>query len=492
MPSPQASARARLFARSHECYRQDLRDPTFLSAEELDALQLGLLRRQLVRLRSSSPAYAGTLAHASIDDCASLSWLEQLPLTTKDMYESAPEAYLLRRDGSDPYEALWGLVHTTGTTTGRPTPFYDTGYDMLAYWQALLRTCKIAEMTADDVSVSVMPVPPMSHNAFLSSRDACTVLNAPYIAAFVGTPHPDFPVHRRTDYAIRLIERNKATVIWGIASYVRHLLAQAVEADANFSSVRLIWALGEACPRSMRDDIRSKLEALGADLQAVRVNNGLGFTEMRGCFVECAELGGCHNPSPDLFLWEVLDKGTGRQVADGERGMLALTHLDRRGTSLLRYLTGDEVVLTREPCPHCGRVGERVLPLYESVYAVRTSQWVKFKGVLLHPEPISAALLNVPGLAEFQIVLTKLDEADPLSMDNLIIRAAPTMEGASSLDQVAQEIRSAVQNACEIRPEVQWTTRSSIFDADRSVKARRFIDRRPNPLGDTVSVDGPP
>jgi phenylacetate-coenzyme A ligase PaaK-like adenylate-forming protein len=396
------------------------------------------------------------------------------------MYEAAPERFRLGRTGQDPYEELWGLVHTTGTTTGRPAPFYDTGYDMLAYWQMLLRVCKIAKMTSADMSVSVMPVPPMSHNAFLSSRDACTVLNAPYVAAFVGTPHLEFPIHRRTDYAIHLIEKNNATVIWGLASYVRHLLNRAVELGADFSAVQLVWALGEACPREMRDDIRLSLKALGADPKNVRINNGLGFTEMRGCFVECSELGGCHNPSPDLFVWEVIDKESGRQLPDGELGNLALTHINRRGTSLLRYLTGDEARITKERCKSCGRVGERVLPLHDSVYAVRSSEWVKFKGVLLHPAPIAGALLAIAELTEFQIVLAKTVPSDPLSLDKLVIRVSEPSNNLETRGRLLRRIREAVLAACEIRPEVEWAERSDIFDPDKSIKARRFIDVRPS------------
>ena len=41
--------------------------------------------------------------------------------------------------------------------------------------------------------------------------------------------------------------------------------------------------------------------------------------------------------------------------------MLAITHLHRRGTVLLRYLVGDVVTLARAPCPHCGRDGERIV-----------------------------------------------------------------------------------------------------------------------------------
>ena len=473
----------RSFIESVDVYRDDRSDPTFLPPDEVDTLQGRLLRDQIVRLRQSSPYYSASLLDVDLPDHVSRRWLEQLPFTRKDDYQAAPERFRLQLEGANPYDRTWGLVHTTGTTTGEPTPFYDTGHDMLAYWQMLLRTCKIAGMTPDDVSVSVMPVPAMSHNAFISSRDACSVLNAPYVAAFVGTPHAEFPIHRRTDYALRLIERNQATVIWGIASYVRHLVMRGQELGTDMSSIRLVWALGEACPVPMREDLRKRLASLGAESDAIRINNGLGFTEMRGTFVECLELNGCHNPSPDLFIWEVVDEDSGMQLPDGSTGSLALTHLNRRGTALVRYLTGDTVSMTRESCANCGRSGERILPQYESIYAARVSDWVKFKGVLLHPAPILAALAALTGLAQYQVILSKSDTRDPYAMDRLVVRVAEPTGDDARRERLQVDVRQAVQAACEIRPDVEWVAASAIYDPDVSIKARRFLDERSQPEG---------
>ncbi|GAC1354024.1 MAG: hypothetical protein NVSMB38_31320 [Ktedonobacteraceae bacterium] len=44
-------------------------------------------------------------------------------------------------------------------------------------------------------------------------------------------------------------------------------------------------------------------------------------------------------------------------LLDGERGLSTVTHLDRRGTVLLRYVTGVLNAISNETCPHCGRQG---------------------------------------------------------------------------------------------------------------------------------------
>jgi phenylacetate-CoA ligase len=468
----------RRLIQAHAVFREDHDDPTFLTPAHLDTLQSEKLRRQLALLARTSPAYSPILSPLKDRlDGFTRDDLARLPLTTKDDIQKDPNAYRLSLDESDPYNRLWGLVHTTGTTTGTPTPFFDTGHDMFAYWQMLLRTCKIAGVTPDDVNVSLMPIPPVSHNAFISSRDACSALTAPYIAAFVGAGHPEFHVRRRTDYAISLIEKHKATVLWGIASYVRHLLVRAAELGADCSHVRIVWALGEPCPQVMRDDMKSNLQALGAG--HVMINNGLGSTEMRGTMVECRELGGCHNPAPNLLLWETIDPETHEPVADGAQGALVLTHIDRRGTALLRYLTGDLATMTRELCPHCGRSGERMLPTLGSAYAVRIGEEVKFKGLLVRPIALVEALARCSGIGEYQVVFTKESRQDPFSLDRLVVRAEARDGDHPDREAREEEIKRQIYSVSEIRADVEWLDRAEIFDADATIKAKRFVDERP-------------
>ena len=467
------------FIRAIPIYAQDTGDPTFRSPAEVEVRQTALLREQAAQLLAYSPHYSHVLkGHAKLLPMLTRETLQEIPLTTRESYQEFPESFRLNLDQSDPYNRLWGLVHTSGTTTGHGTPFYDTGHDMMAIYVMLLRMCKIARMTPDDVAVSLMPVPRVVHNGFIASRDACTVLGAPYISPFLGPPHPDFPIHRRTSHAIRLIEHHGATVLFSMATYVRYLINEASEQGADFSKVRLIWALGEPCPKAMRADLRTKLLSLGSE--SVTINNGLGFTETRGTFVECGELKGNHNPAPDLFLCEVVDPTTGAQIPDGEQGHLALTHLNRRGTAMLRYLTGDLVTMVRDVCSNCGRAGERMLPTMGSSYAVRDSSWIKFKGVLLYPQAILDPLTELNELSASQVVFGKEDSADPFSRDRLTVRASIAGQGdRQSKDRLSRRIVQVVEQACEIRPRVEWVDSKSIFDPDSSIKSVRVVDERP-------------
>lgn len=370
----------REFIDKWDIYRRDRADPTLKNRDEIFEIQNRQLCKQIAWAAEGSDYYRELFRLHGIapDRIRTVDDLQQIPLTSKDDYMKQPDRFVLHPNVRSVYDNMWGVIHTTGTTSGKPTPFYDTGHDAFAIYMSLLRTAKIAGITPDDVAVNIMPVPPVSHNAFVAARDVSSVLNIPHIAAFVGTPHPEYPLHNSTDYAIDLIEKHRATVIWSIASYARRLIMRAEEQGRDLSSIRWIYAGGEPCPKGMRDDMRERLRSMGA--KDVFINNGLGFTEMRGTTVECTELGGSHNPAPDMFYFEVVDEN-GKRLPDGTQGLLALTHLNRRGTVLLRYLTGDLATISHETCPHCGRNGQRLMLTEGSAYAIRTKDLIKFKGI---------------------------------------------------------------------------------------------------------------
>ena len=195
---------------------------------------------------------------------------------------------------------------------------------------------------------------------------------------------------------------------------------------------------GEATSPALREDIRRCLREMGA-AQPV-IFNRYGSTEM-GAFAQCQEEGDWHNPSPELQYHEIVDPETGRRLPDGERGTLAVTHLDKRGTALIRFVVGDVVSIDRTPCPHCGRTSERVVgPV------VRTKDLIKVKGMLINPDVLLDALQSMPAIAEFQIVIQQEDATDPLSMDEMLIRVAlQNKADASIAEEIAARGRKARQ-----------------------------------------------
>jgi phenylacetate-coenzyme A ligase PaaK-like adenylate-forming protein len=167
---------------------------------------------------------------------------------------------------------------------------------------------------------------------------------------------------------------------------------------------------------------------------------------------------------------EIVDQETGRRLDDGQTGMLAVTHLNRRGTVFLRYMVGDVGSLDSAPCPHCGRTSVRL-----SSTPVRTGDILKIKGALVNLGNLKEELDRRSGLDEYQIVVQSQDAEDPFSMDELVIRLAPA---SGSDNAFVDGVVADVTRLTNLRPRVEITARDEIFDPASQSKPRRIVDLR--------------
>jgi phenylacetate-coenzyme A ligase PaaK-like adenylate-forming protein len=470
------------FIDMYPVYKNDVDNPAFKSQKEIKEIQNKNLRAQLDLCKQYSPYYSKLWKEKNIDvsKIKTVDDLEKLPLTTKMDYMKGTDAFRLQLGGvpgRQLFELIpWSVTMTTGTTSGFPTPFWNTTHDEYSVFQLLIRSSMISWGTPDDRIFDCFPFGPVPHIGYLRAITAPLAIGASVSAGHTGMPYPMFPVLRRMDDAIAIAQNHNSTIIMGIASYIRRMIMRAEELEVDFTNLRAIHALGEPCPKGMRDDMRRRVEGLGAE--NVFIHNGWGFTECQGSFSECTELAGNHNPDPSLYFIEIVDPETGERKEDGEDGVAAITHLNRRGTVLLRFVLGDIIRMTHETCPYCGRNTERVLPVSGSVYVTRTKELVKFKGTLINPGLLKDTIENVGGIAEYQIILTKSDPKDPYSTDKLVIKVAPT--GTVPREKLGKKIQDAVQKSAEMSATIEWVSSpSEIYDPMVSLKATRVLDSRP-------------
>jgi phenylacetate-CoA ligase len=113
---------------------------------------------------------------------------------------------------------------------------------------------------------------------------------------------------------------------------------------------------------------------------------------------DCAERAGCH-VAEDVVLIENLHPETLLPVGDGERGELVVTALGDQIAPLIRYRSGDLVIVTTEPCG-CGRTLARVQPLG------RAGDELIVQGRSVLPMDVWAAVESVPATQAglFQII----------------------------------------------------------------------------------------
>jgi phenylacetate-coenzyme A ligase PaaK-like adenylate-forming protein len=435
----------------------------------IERLQGERLRHVLALCARGHPFYRSRWAQEGLDisAIAGVDELERLPLTTKQDLMADPESFRLRLPELPLYErALWEVIYTTGST-GDPTPVYNTTHDYHAYLFQSRRVAEISGIRETDVIANLFPLTQAPMGAFLRSATNAYAAGAAICAALPGAPHGGFNVHRSLDYAVHTVEVHRATVLWGVPSFVRRLLLRALERQADFSSVRMCAITGEASTPGLREELRRCLRDLRA--ADTLVFDRYGSTEL-GAFAQCREEGDWHNPAPEIQYHEVVDPQTGRRLADGERGALAVTHLDRRGTVLVRFVVGDIVSLSRSPCPHCGRSGDRIVgPV------MRGSDLVKVKGMLVNPAALLGALAVLEGADEFQVVVQRENRADPHSMDEMVVRVACRAEAR---ERLAREVVACAVAAVQVRPRVEFVDAAEIYDPSRQAKAARFVDRR--------------
>lgn len=414
------------------------------------------------------PAYRRIAAETGLgrSDIATTDDLDRFPVTTKAAYMAAPEDYRLDTDGlGDDERALWDVMHTTGTTTGRPTPFYSTAYDLyriLAVQEGMMRLRGIGP---HDSIANLFPLTVWPHGAYARVPHAAAAMKIPVISTLPGNPSENFSHGSDLDDVVAIVARSGATILWGVPSYVRRVLIRAGELGADFSSVRYVFVTGESTPEAMRTDFETRLEALGA--HDVFVSISYGATEMQGGMVECAPGSGFHNPAPDQFLIEIVDADTHRRLPAGDSGLVLLSHMDRRGTVLLRYALGDISALATGPCPHCGSETDRLV-----VTPARADSLLKIKGTLVNPALIEDILIADASITEYQIVVERENASDPLSPDRLRIRVAGAAPDA--LPGIARRIKSTVG----VTPVVKLESAEAIYAAGDTLKSRRVIDLR--------------
>ena len=437
--------------------------------EFIERLQSEKLRAMLSLCARGHPYYQRRWGEAGIDvnEIRTLDDLERLPLTPKKDLMAEPENFRLLLPDLPLHErVLWEVIYTTGSTAD-PTPVFNTTHDYQAYLFQSHRLAEISGIGESDVIANLFPLTQAPMGAFVRSATNAYAAGATIFAALPGAPFGTFDVHRSLDDVVHSITAHRATVLWGVPSFVRRVLMRAIETGADFTPVRMCAISGEASSAALREDLRRCLRKLNA--RGTTIFDRYGSTEM-GAFAQCAEESDWHNPAPEIQYHEVVDTDTGRRLPDGERGALALTHLDRRGTVLIRFLVGDVVSLERSPCPTCGRSAERIRgPV------VRGKDLVKVKGMLINPAVLLQALEGLPGIDEFQAVVKRRDQHDALSMDELVVRVA---SAAGDRDVLMREIVARVEQAVRVRPRVEFVDAAEIYAAGRQTKAVRFADLR--------------
>jgi phenylacetate-CoA ligase len=273
---------------------------------DLQSVGAERLRRTLRAVAAAHPFYRARFRALGlrVDDIRSLDDVQALPLTRKDEYTADPEAFRLRPDDlpadfSAEERVLWDVAYTTGTTSGRPSPFYNTAHDAYAIWDQARRCSEAEGLSASDRVANLYPLAGFPTGAFLSVIRSAMIAGVPVVHGLTGSTNSEFKVRNSLAEALATVARFRPTVLWGVPSFIRRFLDEAGRRGADFSDVRLVLTSGEPVPETLRAALRGELARLGAPSVDIRAR--YAFTEMQGGLVQCADGAAPQNLVPDLY-----------------------------------------------------------------------------------------------------------------------------------------------------------------------------------------------
>jgi phenylacetate-CoA ligase len=443
--------------------------------EQLRQVREDAFARTMDRIFAAHPYYKRVFKECGLErgDIRSLRDLDKIPITTKADFMAAPREFCMGPEGAldDSETVVWQTMYTTGSS-GAPSPFVMTSYDYVSTLAQKRNMLRIRGVTEKDSLLSLFPLTVYPHGAFLGGVNTSPAFSIPVTIALPGRENDRHPeIGSRLDDVVAIAGRTNATIIQGVPTYIRKVIARAQELDVKLPAARQIWVTGEGLGDQARADLIARLKLLGA--RDPEVNVAYGLSEIQGGLVECAHGFGYHNPSPDQFLFECVDPETKAAAAADAEGLILLSHLDRRGTVLLRYAVGDIACVSSERCPNCNMLTERIVSMPH-----RFDGLVKIKGMLVNPQLLVDAIMGQPDVVEFQAFVDKEDPTDGLSMDRLRIKLVPKAD--ADID-VHTRIRDRVRRAISVTPLIEITTSEDPALKNRGWKTKPLIDLRAAP-----------
>lgn len=416
----------------------------------LTELQENRLRKMFTTIFPANSFYQRKFGQAglSTEDVHSLTDLARLPLTTKaellaDQKQNPPYGTNL----TYPCDALhYSRMHqTSGTTTGQPLRWLDTkeGWQWsLECWRQIFA---IAGVRAERDRLFF----PFSFGPFLG-----------FWSAWESAADQGFWMMSgggMTSAArLRFLLDHQATVILCTPTYALHLVevAKREELPLRASAVEKLIVAGE--PGGSIPGTRQQIEqGWGA-----RVIDHSGMTEIGPVAVECeASSNGLHVLESE-YVFEVIHPETGESVEDGHEGELVLTNLGRLGSPLIRYRTGDLVVVDVEPCP-CGRTERRL----KGGILGRADDMIHLRGNNVHPSALEAILRRFVEVVEFRM---EFDQREALAKLRIEIEPVPEV----AVEELQQKIDQTIRDELLFRAEIKMVAPGSLPRYE--MKAKRF------------------
>jgi phenylacetate-CoA ligase len=401
----------------------------------VSATDAELYRAQIATLFERSQFYRQKLRGAGFDSAHAASDLTQisaLPFTTKDeLRQSQAENPPLGAHAAVDLAEIARIYSTSGTS-GVPCYIPLTRRDLADWREIAQRSYKRSGLSPPDRVVTTYNAGPFVAGAALDAFDALGVTHIP-----VATGNTE-----RLVTALHLFAPQALVCTPSYAVYISEWAAGRGLSVAEMGLQRVIVA-GE--PGGGEESFRRDLERRFA----AKVYEVMGIGDIAASlWGECAEQAGMHFSGTGYVHAELVDPNTGSPVAmsDGATGELVYTHLRREAAPLLRFRSGDHVMVWSTRCK-CGRQTLRVRCIG------RTDDMLIVRGVNVFPSAIREVIARFSPRVSGVIQVyprnhgVKQEPPLPVAVELGEGQASDPALGAA----IAAEIRSALLFAAEVR-----------------------------------------
>jgi phenylacetate-CoA ligase len=414
---------------------------------QIEQLQLEKLRSLLDAIVPANPFYAHKLAGAGAS-CSSLEeYTRRVPVTSR--HELVRDRLANPPYGTNLTFPLGSYVrcHQTSGTTTVPMRWLDTpeSWDrIVGNWVQILGAAGVTRQDRFFFAFSFGPF-----LGFWSALDAVHRLGC---FCFPGGS-------MTTPARLQAILDNDITVVCCTPTYAQHLgeVARQREIDLTKSRLRLFVVAGEgggSIPAT-----RARIERLWP---GTTVFDHHGMTEVGPVSYQCPAQAGVLHVLESAYLPEVIDPQSGAAAKAGETGELVLTTLDRIGSPLLRYRTGDLVKPRARSVCACGR---HELALEGGILG-RSDDMVVVRGVNVYPSLIEELVRGYTEVVEYRVQLDCRN-----AMAELSLEVEPAAED-NGLGTLQRRLEQSFQTALNLRVPVRLLPPGSLPRFE--MKARRW------------------
>jgi phenylacetate-CoA ligase len=425
-----------------------------MPVDKLKAFQLEKLKETVAWVSEKVPFYRNRFKEMGIgpDDFNSLEDVSKLPFTVKDDLRDNYPFQLC----AVPMEEVV-RVHASSGTTGKPITGPYTADDLAQWTECMARNLYAAGVRKEDIAQNAY-----GYGLFtggLGFHQGATAIGCTIVPTSSGL----------TERQITLMKDFGTTVLFCTPSYALTIAERAEELKVNCRDLPVRVGIFGAEPwtAQMRQEIEERL--------GIKAQEAYGLTELCGPGVafDAEDQNGLYI-NEDHFLAEIVDPQTLEPVAEGEKGELVFTSLQRRAMPMIRYRTKDITRLWRET-GYEGRTFVRM----EKITG-RSDDMLIISGVNVFPSQIESLLLDIDEVEpQYRIVVRKKGY-----LDQLVVQ----VEGKKNIYEAGEDRRHEVEGkiAAHIKGNIGVSAEVDLvehkFIARSEGKALRVVDERPKQL----------